>query len=52
MTMGEKIMYTCMCHWVPMLYSEKKKCVGGNNNEKKKNVTLKLPDYLFRQEKS
>ena len=28
-TMGEKIMYTCMCKWVPMLYSEKKKVVLG-----------------------
>ena len=28
-TMGEKIMYTCMCNWVPMLYSgEKKVCWG------------------------
>ena len=33
-TMGEKIMYTCMCNWVPMLYGGKKKCVGGNNNKK------------------
>jgi len=24
-TMGEKNMYTCMCNWVPMLYSGKKK---------------------------
>ena len=32
-TMGENIMYTCMCNWVPMLYSGKKKCVGGNNNK-------------------
>ena len=24
-TMGGKIMYTCMCNWVPMLYSGKKK---------------------------
>ena len=31
--MGEKIMYTCMCNWVPMLCSGKK-CVGGNNNKK------------------
>ena len=23
MIMGEKIMYTCMCNWVPMLYSGK-----------------------------
>ena len=23
MTMGEKIMYACMCYWVPMLYSGK-----------------------------
>ena len=27
-TMGEKIMYTCMCKWVPMLYSGKKLCWG------------------------
>ena len=27
-TMGEKIMYICMCNWVPMLYSGKKKCGG------------------------
>ena len=34
-TMGEKIMYTCMCNWIPMLYSGKKKlCVGGNNDKK------------------
>ena len=24
MTMGGKIVYTCMCKWVPMLYSGKK----------------------------
>ena len=30
----EKTMYTCMCNWVPMLYSGKiKKCVGGNNKK-------------------
>ena len=34
MTMGEKIMYTCMCNWVPMLYNGKKNCIGGNNNKK------------------
>ena len=28
-TMGEKIMYTCMCNWVPMLYSGGKKSVLG-----------------------
>ena len=33
-TMGEKIMYTCMCNWVPVLHSGKKKYVGGNNNKK------------------
>ena len=27
-TMGEKIMYTCMCNWVPMLYSGKKSLLG------------------------
>ena len=32
-TMGEKIMYTCMCNWVAMLYSGEKKCVGGNKNK-------------------
>ena len=26
--MGEKIMYTCMCNWVPMLYSGKKSLLG------------------------
>ena len=34
MIMGEKSMYTCMCNWVPMLYSGKKNCVVGNNNKK------------------
>ena len=29
MIMGEKIMYTCMCNWVPMLYCGKKKIVLG-----------------------
>ena len=38
--MGEKRMYTCMCTWVPMLYSRKKKLYWGNNNNKKK-------DYPF-----
>ena len=28
MTMGEKVMYTCMCNWVPMLYSGKKIVLG------------------------
>ena len=28
-SMGEKIMYTCICNWVPMLYSEKKKVCRG-----------------------
>ena len=26
--MVEKSMYTCMCNWVPMLYSGEKKCWG------------------------
>ena len=26
-------MCTCMCNWVPMLYSGKNKCVGGNTNK-------------------
>ena len=34
-TMGEKIMYTCMCNWVPMLYSGKKKSVLGEITIKK-----------------
>ena len=28
MTMGEKIMYTCMSNWVPILYCGKKTCWG------------------------
>ena len=39
--MGEKIMYTCMCNWVPMLYSEKKSMLGEitiKNKFKKKRV--------------
>ena len=32
-TMGEKIMYTCMCNLVPRLYTGKKS-VGGNDNKK------------------
>ena len=34
--MGEKIMYTCMYNWVPMLYSGKKKTVLGEITIKKK----------------
>ena len=30
MIMGEKIMYTCMCNWVTMLYSRKKLYLGNN----------------------
>ena len=40
-TMGEKIMYTCMCNWVPMLYSGKKKSMLGEitiKNKLKKRV--------------
>ena len=29
MTMGDKIMYTCMCNWAPKLYSRKKKVCWG-----------------------
>ena len=29
MTMGEKIVYTCMCNWVLMLYSGEKKIALG-----------------------
>ena len=28
MTMGEEIMYTCICNWVPVLYSGKKSVLG------------------------
>ena len=34
-TMGEKIMFTCMCNGVPMLYSGKKKIVSGEIIKKK-----------------
>ena len=30
MKMREKIMHTCMCYWVPMLYSGKKYIQGNN----------------------
>ena len=33
MTTGEKIMCTCMCNWVLMLYSGKKVCWGNNNKK-------------------
>ena len=33
--MGKKSMYTCMCNWVTMLYSEKKKLSWGNDKKKK-----------------
>ena len=33
--MGEKSMYTCMCNWVPMLHSGKKKIVLGEITIKK-----------------
>ena len=36
-TMGEKSLYTCMCNWVPMLYSWKKICWG---NKKIKNEII------------
>ena len=45
-TMGEKIMHTCMCNWVPTLYSGKKiKYVGGNNNKK-----LKKKEPIYKAE--
>ena len=31
----KKSMYTCMCNWVPMLYSGEKKLCWGNENFKK-----------------
>ena len=43
-TMGGKCMYTCMCNWVPMLYSGgKKKVCWGNNNKK----TLSIFFHFF-----
>ena len=44
-TMGEKIMYTCMYNWVPMLYSGKKnklkkKKVLSSNNTTREGVTI------------
>ena len=35
-TMGEKVMYTCMCNWVPMMYSGEKKSVLGKITIKNK----------------
>ena len=44
--MGEKTMYTCVCNWVPMLYSGGKKCVGEitikKNKIKKKETQTKI----------
>ena len=34
MIMGENRMCTCMCNWVTMLYTKKKKLYWGNNYEK------------------
>ena len=31
----EKEQYTCMCNWVPMLYSRKKNCAGEITIKKK-----------------
>ena len=45
-TMGGKIMYTCICNLVPMLYSRKKKVCWGNNNKKKKRKK-KIPMHLL-----
>ena len=33
--MGENRMCTCMCNWVTLLYSRKKKLYWGNKNFKK-----------------
>ena len=38
-TMQKKIMYTCMCNWVPMLCNGKKS-VGENNKKFKKEHSL------------
>ena len=37
-TMGEKIMYICMCNWVPTLYSGEKntKKIGEKNRKERK----------------
>ena len=44
MTMGEKIMYTCMCNWVPMLYNGKKIVLGEITMKKKR---MSLLNYLI-----
>lgn len=46
--MGENIMYTYMCHWVPMLYNVCGGiCVKGNNNNKNKKKFKKKIEYCF-----
>ena len=47
MTMGEKIMYTCMCNWVPMLYSGEKKSVLGEITIKNKLKKRNVPSSIF-----
>ena len=48
-----KIMYTCKCNWVPMLYSGEKKCVGGNTIKNKlKKITATEKEYSGEQEKT
>ena len=37
--MGEKFMYTCMCNWVPMLYSQKKVLGKITIKNKKKRIS-------------
>ena len=41
-TMGEKIMYTCMYNWVPMLYRGKKNNKNKNNNNNNNKIQLNL----------
>ena len=41
--MGEKIMYTFMCNWVPMLYSEKKNVLEEISIKKKFFKALTFP---------
>ena len=46
---GRKIMYTCMCIWVPMLYSGKKRVLGEITIIKKKNMFTSLECWFQQQ---
>ena len=47
--MCENRMYTCMCNWVTMLYSRKKKLYWGNNNKKILKNEKKTKTQCFRE---